>query len=141
MRPGKIKAALVLCRALVLLSGFAVLVPAFATAPAVGDQQQVAVPGLDAEEPAQQTAQEPSGDTASSAVPPTSARTGSGLALKVGAEPATNFSLVHYGMLAVIATLFTGLLVWRLRSARGGNTPSGRRATGETTISSRTQPF
>jgi len=141
IRPDKIKTALVLCRALVLLSGFAVLAPAFATAPAVGDQQQVAVPGPDAEEPAQQAAQESSEDTASSAVPPTSASTGSGRALKVGAVPATNFSLVHYGMLAVIATLFTGLLVWRLRSARGGNAPSRRRASGKTTLSSKTQPF
>lgn len=142
MRPSETsKATLALCRTLILIAGFATLLPAFAVARMTGVQQQVDVPNPDVEEPAQQTAPESAGDTASSAVPPTSARTSSGSALNVGAEPSDSFSLGLYGTLAVVVTIFTGLLVWRLRNASVGSSNRRRRATGATSISRRKPPF
>lgn len=127
---------LVLGSALILMAGFAIFVPALAAATAVGNQQQVGdISGPDSDEPAQQAAPEPSGDTASSAVPPTSASTGSGPKAStqvIGGSP------VLPSLLAAIVAVCTGLVLWRLR--RGGREDShpGRRATSEASITRKT---
>jgi hypothetical protein len=132
------KTALVLSSVLVLIAGFAIFVPAFAAAaPIVGNQQQLGdIPGPDLDEPAQQAAPESSADTASSAVPPTSASTGSGPKASTHVVDSTP---VLRSVLAAIAALCIGLVIWRL--SRGGRHDShpGRRATSAANIIRKTK--